>query len=474
MIRGICIPIVGPSHEEASEQLRRACQIGDGVEFRVDLFADVDVPALFREATVPVIFTIRTRGQGGRWEGPQSELQNQLRMGIQLQPAYLDVESGTELSNCEVAVLRSYHNFQEVPADVQRVLREPGSLHKIACLCRSGIEAMKLAQLASATTLTVGMGEDGLVARILAKIRRAPFTFGALDEGLQSAPGQPTAELLRNRYRYGELGPATQVFAVIGDPIAKSSGPSVYNLVFSGAVLDAVYLGIRVPRGEIAEFFRLAQQFPFAGLSVTMPHKQAVMEHLDGVDDVAAAIGAVNTVTWRDGQLFGTNTDAGGALDAIEAEIAVAGRRVAIVGAGGAARAITWEAIRRGADVVVVNRTVEKADDLARTFGCASGPLDILKNFKYDVLVQATSVGMYPHSEATPVPAEWLHPDTTVMDIVTQPLETRFLRDARERGCRIINGREMWIHQGVRQLAFWFPGHFKREEAVSLVRGALG
>jgi 3-dehydroquinate dehydratase / shikimate dehydrogenase len=472
MVSGLCIPIVGPTQAEAEAQLAQAQTVADLVEFRVDLFREVDVAKLMTQVALPVILTLRTRQQGGAFTGSYEELHARLHQLAQLGPAYVDVEEGVTIDLANQSIIRSYHNFEELPADVTPFLRQQGRLHKIACRCRSAVEAMRLAKLANSRVVAVGMGTEGIVARILSAIGGAPFTFAALSDELTTAPGQPTAALLRERYHYTTLSPRTRVLGVIGDPVSGSIGPAIHNAAFGLEKLDAVYLGLRVASGELEEFFSLLSDFPFVGLSVTMPHKQAVVHHLDEVDEVATAIGAVNTIRCHEGKLSGTNTDGGGALDALEAVAPVSGKQLVVVGAGGAARAIVWEALRRGAKVTVLNRTEQKAEELANLYKCTSGPLAAIEKISYDFLVQATSVGMGDET-VTPIAARYLRPSAIIMEIITHPATTRLMREAASRGARVIAGREMWVNQAARQLAFWFPERFDRARGKQLADRAL-
>jgi shikimate dehydrogenase len=245
----------------------------------------------------------------------------------------------------------------------------------------------------------------------------------------------------------------TVLYGVVGWPIGHSLSPVMHNAAFAAAGMNAVYLAFaaRDIRGAIAG----ARGLGIRGLSVTIPHKEAVIPHLDEVDDLAEKIGAVNTVVNREGRLVGYNTDALGALSALEEKISLAGKRCVIVGAGGAARAIGFVLKDRVAAISVASRPSERGKDLAACLGCAFIPLDELDRVAADLLVQTTPVGMAPHEDECPVPESALRAGMAVMDIIYNPLQTRLLAMARSRGCVTINGLSMFVHQGAEQFRLW-------------------
>ena len=192
-----------------------------------------------------------------------------------------------------------------------------------------------------------------------------------------------------------------------------------------------------------------------AGLSVTLPHKTEVMDHLDWIDDQALKIAAVNTVVNRQGRLCGYNTDADGALNALQDKIQLTGRRVLVIGAGGAARALVYGVVRAGGLVAIANRTTERGVAMAKEFGAQYLPFSEIENFQAEVLVNTTSLGMVPESERIPVSPDILNPSMVVMDIVYNPLKTKLLEAAAECGAVTIDGLEMFIGQGVLQFELW-------------------
>lgn len=249
------------------------------------------------------------------------------------------------------------------------------------------------------------------------------------------------------------IGPHTQLCGVVLHPAAHTRSPAMHNAAFAALGIDAVYLAFDVLPEALPGAIAGARALGVRQLAVSLPHKEAVIPLLDEVDDVARRIGAVNTVTLREGRLVGTNTDWLGAVRALERETSLEGRHVVVLGAGGTARAVVWGARARGARVTVLNRTRERAEKLAAELGATAGGLEELARIGGDVLVNTTSVGL--RSDRSPVPAEAIPAGCVVLDAVYDPPRTRLLRDAQARGARVVPGKWMLVHQAAEQLRLW-------------------
>jgi len=245
----------------------------------------------------------------------------------------------------------------------------------------------------------------------------------------------------------------TALYGVIGNPVRHSLSPILHNAAFSATSLNAVYLAFET--GDIEECIKGIRALGIKGASITIPFKTAVMPFLDEIDPLAKRIGAVNTIVNDGGRLKGYNTDAIGALKALKEKIKLPGMTCLIIGAGGAARAIGFMLKEQDVAVSVVNRSRKRGEALARSLGCPFVPLDEIKDAKGDILVQTTSVGMYPHIDQCPVPENILEQGMVVMDIVYNPPETRLLKLAKNRGCVTISGVDMLINQGTEQFRLW-------------------
>ncbi len=267
----------------------------------------------------------------------------------------------------------------------------------------------------------------------------------------------------------------TKVVGVIGKPIGHSMSPAMHNAAFSRLGLDYVYLAFEVSdlRGAVDGMRALGVR----GFNVTIPYKVDVLRYLDNVDAAAKRIGAVNTVVNDGGVLRGYNTDCAGAVDALVSKVKLKGCKVAVIGAGGAARAVAFGVAEKGARVLVVNRTLSKGQELVSCVngffpGSAEcGTMDGLK--EVDVVVNTTPVGMEPCVGKTPVLKEFLRRNHVVMDIVYNPVETRFLRDAKSLGCVTISGIEMFVGQGAKSFELFCgkkaPKGVMRDAVVGLM-----
>jgi shikimate dehydrogenase len=247
----------------------------------------------------------------------------------------------------------------------------------------------------------------------------------------------------------------TALCGIVLHPAGHTRSPAMHNAAFRALALDAVYLAFDVPPAALPAAIQGARGLGVRQLAVSLPHKEAVLPLLDAVDETARRIGAVNTVTRQeDGSLLGSNTDWLGAVRALEAERKLAGARAVVLGAGGAARAVVFGLVERGARVVVLNRTPERARELARALGAEhADDLDALASTPHDVLVNATAEGL--ETDRSPVPAQALRPGSLVMDTVYAPERTRLLRDAEARGARTLGGKWMLVHQAAEQLRLW-------------------
>ena len=258
----------------------------------------------------------------------------------------------------------------------------------------------------------------------------------------------------------------TRVCAIIGDPVEHSLSPVMHNAAFKELGLNLVYVAFTVTRNELKDAISSARTLGLRGLNVTMPHKNAVITYLDETDSTAKAIGAVNTILNNKGKLIGYNTDGVGAMRALkENGISPDGKKMLLLGAGGAAKAIAFQAAQEVEELVILNRTSEKAEKLAellrkkfgeRVKGGALSAEVLKKEMKdADILVNATSVGMHPDVNSSPVPSDLLRSGLCVMDIIYNPLETKLVTDAKAVGAKVVLGLEMLLYQGAVSFEIW-------------------
>ena len=268
----------------------------------------------------------------------------------------------------------------------------------------------------------------------------------------------------------------TELYGVIGNPVRHSLSPMIHNGAFRRLGWNAVYLAFEVKNVE--EALRGIRGLGVRGVSVTIPFKTEVLPFLDKIEGLAKKVGAVNTIINRRGRLIGYNTDCEGALEALEEKMDLRGKRVVLLGAGGAARAIGFGLKERGVPLIVVNRSKERGWALSKELRCNYLPISSLARMKEgeleaDILINATSLGMYPRDGETPIPKKFLKKGMVVMDIVYEPLQTRLLREAKEKGCVTVDGLEMLIRQGMAQFEIWTGRRLKIGEIRKDLRRAL-
>jgi 3-dehydroquinate dehydratase/shikimate dehydrogenase len=434
----------------------------DAVELRLDLSAHVDLDLVrsFLESS-SVMLTLRKASQGGKFQGSESEREALIERLLALEPPFFDLEYDmnpkflheTTKKHPKTKFIISYHNFQETPADLERIYRSMRGYaafgYKIAVRARSSNDALKMLLFVKnhPKTSAICMGEKGEFARALGPVAGNLIDYACLNAEEKTGPGQLTVSELIDIYRYPSLNRHTSIYGLIGDPVEKSPGHIYHNGVFQKRGVNAVYVKMIVKPEELSEFIPLAHAIGIRGLSVTIPLKEKVLPFLDEVDPTAKKIGAINTLLFKNGRIIGTNTDGLGALDAIEKKGLVHGKKVVLLGAGGAARAIAFEAKARGADVWVLNRTIQRAKELAADMGCEAGGLDEVPD-NYDILINCSPDPM-------PIDPGKIGPNTLAMDVVYHPRETEFLREASLKGCLIVYGEEMFLNQAARQTAFW-------------------
>ena len=263
-----------------------------------------------------------------------------------------------------------------------------------------------------------------------------------------------------------EISGRTRVCVIVGDPVEHSLSPVMHNAAFQELNLDFVYVAFRVKKNELREAILGAGSLGVHGLNVTMPHKNAVMKYLDEIDPTARSIGAVNTILNDKGRLIGYNTDGAGALKALkENDVRLDGKKLLLLGVGGAGRAIAFHAAQEVGELKILNRTTQKAKELAevlrkkfgkKTDGNSLSAKIIKEELEdADILINATSVGMRPDVDRSLVDPSWLRPDLCVMDIVYNPIETKLAKDARLTGAKVVSGIEMLVYQGASSFEIW-------------------
>ncbi|NIK68302.1 MULTISPECIES: shikimate dehydrogenase [unclassified Paenibacillus] len=273
-----------------------------------------------------------------------------------------------------------------------------------------------------------------------------------------------TVSALDNGITGNRIDSQTVLYGVIGDPIRHSKSPIMMNRAFRETGINGAYMAFHITQGKLGEFVAGIRAMGIRGVNVTIPHKLDIMKYMDEIDAGAQAIGAVNTIVNDNGRLTGYNTDGIGYVRSLkeEAEPELAGKRILVVGAGGASRGIVYAlAGEQPSGITIANRSVERAEELAQSFRSLADIRAIANDElqaacrEADIVINTTSVGMHPHTDATPIDASWLKPGAVASDLIYNPLRTKFLLDAEQHGCRVHGGLGMFIYQGAYAFEYW-------------------
>jgi 3-dehydroquinate dehydratase/shikimate dehydrogenase len=327
--------------------------------------------------------------------------------------------------------------------------------------CIPVFELLERARSEGRNLIAIAMGNAGLATRVLGPSRGAFLTYAALEEASATAPGQLTAQNLRSIYHIDRIDRDTLICGLVGLPVMHSVSPHMHNAAFRTAGINGVYVPLEVR--EVNPFIQRMVHprtreldWNLRGLSVTAPHKSAVLEHLDWIDPEAEEIGAVNTIVIDHDHLRGFNTDAAGFIEPLlKAFHSLRGLRVAVIGAGGAARAATWALLKHNSTVTLFARDIDKARALGQLFGVSYEPLFSVSFANYDLVINATPLGSGELIDQTPATAEQLHGALCVYDLVYNPIETLLLKEAGKARCKTICGLEMLVAQAKNQFELW-------------------
>ncbi len=471
MTAQLCVTVTAPTMAELRR--RRDEVVGaDMVELRLDTVSDPDVAAALAGRRLPAIITCRASWEGGQFKGSEEERRQILREALASDAEYVDIEWRANFTDllAQTAgrrVVLSMHDFAGVPDDLTEMaqaMRATGAdVIKLAVATSRLSDCLPLldlgAQIGRRGTVLIGMGPCGLPTRLLARQFGSAWTYA----GGERQVGQVTAAELMS-YRFRTVTETTKVYGLVGSPIAHSVSPAMHNAAFAADDFNAVYLPL--PAADVDDFVTFGRAIGLCGASVTIPFKVSLCDRMDEVYAVARRIGAINTVRALDGKWVGGNTDASGFLTPLKDRVSLRGTRVAVLGAGGSARAVVTALSASQAQVTVYARNPLRAQEIAEITSCATGSLPPEPN-SWDLLVNCTPVGMHPRVDETPLDAALLT-GRYVYDLVYNPTSTRLLREAKTAGCQAIGGLEMLVAQATEQYEWWTG----RKPAAGIMREA--
>lgn len=552
----ICVSIGRGRHKQILAEHAQLVEDGaELVELRLDYIRTaVNLKRLTGDRPGPVVITCRRREDGGMWSGTEEARQVLLRSAIASGVEYVDLEE--DLASViprfgSTKRIVSYHNFRETPGNIEsvydRMLQLDADILKIVAMANSPSDNLKMLELINRSdvpTVAFCMGDIGTPSRILCGAFGAPFTYATFHHERSLAPGQLSYHDMVKQYRYNDLNSDTEVFGVIADPVGHSMSPLLHNRTFRDYKMNRVYLPFRVTEEELGEFLEECPKLGIRGLSVTIPHKEEILRHVNWQERAVSEIGAGNTILFdpKKGSVC-YNTDYHAALSSImnefhskarddearaEAEAALAAKAEAeaegkgtadgqsqddddpemevdtvaepidkelrpselspvrriddepvdltdiavlkdktalILGAGGAAKAIAFALSHAGAQVVVTNRTEERARALADSLKCVAVNWTLKHEVNADLIVNCTPIGLHPNLDVSPIEKRHLRRGTIVFDTVYNPEQTLLIKQAREMGCRIISGIEMFVRQAAMQFEL-FTGEPQPLEAM--------
>jgi 3-dehydroquinate dehydratase / shikimate dehydrogenase len=489
----ICAVVAGTDRRAMWKQLETALRTRNrAIELRLDwlrnareidrflrqLASHFEAGRKSRRATL--IATCRRRAAGGNFRGSIANQLLCLAEAVRAGCAWYDLEIES-IRGCPPELLdvllgeghriASAHFFEGLPRNLAAVVRD---------LSATGSDAIKLAahcdSLAQGLTLlcrarpkrnliAIPMGDAALPLRVLALREGSALSYAPVETA--TAPGQVSLEEMKNLYRADRLDRRTRVYGIVGNPVAHSLSPAIQNAAFQARHINSVY--VRFPVRDLRDFVSAILPLEIAGFSVTLPHKQAILRYLGGCDPLAAAIGAVNTVVVRGGQLYGYNTDYAGVLRALEPRIPLRGSRVLIIGAGGAARAVAFALAQTGSTICICARRKNRAAQLAKAVRGELIERRTIRHEFFDAIVNATPLGMHPLVNDSPLDAGDLN-CRLVFDTIYRPRVTKLLRLAARRGIETVSGFEMFVAQGAAQFEIWTG---ERAPAGAMRRAAM-
>jgi 3-dehydroquinate dehydratase / shikimate dehydrogenase len=490
----VCVAVAASDPAELVEKAEGLIRDNPFLELRLDYLSKpaLALPKIKRfletHSGISVIATCRRVTSGGKFRGSIASQLDILTkasasgcqlVDVELQTAQKCKPNQLQKLRDRAALILSFHDFRgtrKLDDTLEQMRKFSADFYKIvgtATTLSDNVSMIKFLDHESNNHSLVGvcMGEQGFISRVLGVRAGSVFTFASVSPGEETAPGQVTAQELRSVYRIELVDAATRVYGVAGDPVAHSLSPAIMNAAFRRENVNAVYLALHAK--SLKDLLTCVREIPIHGLSITMPYKEAILPYLDNTDSHTTKIGACNTVVRaQDGKLYGFNTDTSGVVRPLERRLStLQDAKILVLGAGGAARAAVFGLKERGAEVFILNRSAAPAQKLARRAHARSIKRADLKKYVFDVIINATPVGMGNKNES-PLQEKEISA-RYVFDMIYDPLETRLLQLAKQRGAQIIPGIEMFVHQAARQFEIWTGKPAPQDDMLQVVMLSL-
>jgi 3-dehydroquinate dehydratase/shikimate dehydrogenase len=490
----VCVAVAAPDPTALIEKAEGLIRDNSFLEFRLDHISKpgLAIPKIkhFLETRsgVMVIATCRRVASGGKFRGSIASQLDILGKAAAAGCQLVDVELQTaqkckpeqlQKLRSRSALILSFHDFRgtkKLDETLEKMRAFPADFYKVvgtAATLSDNVSMIQFLGRESDNHSIIGlcMGEQGIISRVLGVRAGSVFTFAAVSPGEETAPGQVTAQELRSVYRIEQVDAATRVYGVAGDPVAHSLSPAIMNAAFRRENVNAVYLALHAK--TLKDLLTCVREIPIHGLSITMPYKESILPYLDNTDTHTTKIGACNTVVRaQDGKLYGFNTDTSGVVRPLERRLStLQDAKILVLGAGGAARAAVFGLKERGAEVFILNRSAVPAQKLARRAHARAVKRADLKKYSFDVIINATPVGM-GNTRESPLQEKEINA-RYVFDMIYDPPETQLLQLAKQRGAQIIPGIEMFVHQAARQFEIWTGKPAPQDDMLQVVTLSL-
>src|ERR1700734_1507663 len=489
----VCVAVAASDPTELIEKAEGLIRDNSFLEFRLDYISKPGLALpkirhfLETHSGITIIATFRRAASGGKFRGSiASQLEILAKaaaagcqlVDVELQTAQQCKPEQLQKLRSRAALILSFHDFRgtkKLDETLEKMRSFPADFYKVVSTATTLADNVSMIQFLGRESdnhsiVGVCMGEQGIISRVLGVRAGSVFTFAAVSPGEETAPGQVTAQELRSIYRIEQVDAATRIYGVAGDPVEHSLSPVTMNAALRRENVNGVYVPLHAK--TLKDLLYCLREIPLHGLSITMPYKQAILPHLDNTDAHTAKIGACNTVVrGQDGKLYGFNTDVAGIIRPIEQRLTIEGAKILVLGAGGAARAAVFGLKERGAEIWILNRTLAPAKKLAHQAHARLVRRADLKKLAFDVIINATPVGM-GNTRETPLQDKEIN-TRYVFDMVYDPVETRLLKLAKERGAQVISGVGMFVHQAARQFEIWTGKPAPWDEMLRVVLLAL-
>ena len=476
-----------------AEILQAAKQGAKLIELRLDFLSKApDFKRLLLNRPCPMIATFRRPADGGRWNGTEDQRLMLMRHAVVAGFDYLDVEVDIADQVPRFGATKrivSYHNLREVPEKFEliyeQMCEEDADIIKICVTAQTiadNFRVMAILKNPIKPTIAFCMGDLGTCTRLIGLKLGMPYTYGTFNRERQIAPGILPFQDLQKIYHVEKITADTKVFGVVGDPVGHSLSPLIHNAALRALGIDALYLPIRVPRGELTAALQSFRAIPIDGYSVTIPHKEAAAKLATEADDTVATMGAANTLLATEAGFRAVNTDAQAAIESLRAKLPLdadgkqpplSSRTVLILGAGGVARAVAHGLHKEGTTLFITNRTEERGVTLAEEVSAKFVEWSARHNVTCDTIINCTSVGMHPNLDESPLHHSFLAPSMLVFDTIYTPETTMLIREATTRGCPVLTGVDMFVRQAGLQFQLFTGQEPPLELMTKVVRRAL-